>query len=402
MNDATERRRRRAATTGLFFLTGLAMALWVVNIPTIQARTGVSSTTLGLLLLALGAGSVVGMQVGGVCSDRVGSRRAAALGATVIALAINGPALATSAWHLAVALPLYGFGNGVITVAANDQAVRIERAYGRPIMSAFHGFFSIAGALGAGLGALLHALDVPLSAALGTASLVVAVVGAVSVPRLLGPDESAETPGAAERGAPTGTPTSTTGGRSETRAAVALAVLAFLLMLAEGTATDWSTVHAVEHLHLDQSVAALAYGTFAVAMTVGRLTADRVVARTGPVAMVRGGSVLAAVGVLTVVLAPAYPLTLTGWLLFGLGLSGVVPQLFTAAGNLSATRRGVVLSRVVGAGYLGMLAGPAVIGWVADRVGIDRALLTPALACVAGVLLARVVRPREAGVLGTR
>lgn len=393
MTELEWHRRLRVANTGLFFLTGFAMALWVVNIPTVQARTGASNSTLGLLLLTLGAGSVVGMQVSGWLSDRVGSRRAAALGAATIAVAVNGPALATSTWQLALILPLYGFGNGAITVAANDQAVKIENAYGRPIMSAFHGYFSIAGAAGAALGALFHASDVPIAVALGTASVVAVVVGALSVPRLLGPGELDERPAHDERdeAAAEAPP------RSVVAPAIAMAVLAFLLMLAEGTATDWSALHAVEHLHLSTSVASLAYATFAVAMTIGRLTADRVVARVGPVAVVRGGSAVAAVGVLAVVLAPVYPVTLAGWLLFGLGLSGIVPQLFTAAGNLSATRRGVILSRVVGAGYLGMLAGPAVIGWLADLVGLDQALLAPVLACVMGVALASVVRPRTSG-----
>lgn len=388
MMDQTWLRSRRAATTGLFFLTGLAMALWVVNIPAVQARTEISNSALGLMLLTLGAGSVVGMQVAGWVSDRFGSRRTAALAVAIIAVAINGPTVASTGWHLAVVLPVLGLGTGSITVAANDQAVRLQNAYGRPIMSAFHGFFSIAGALGAGLGALLHALDAPLAVALGTASLAVALIGVASVPRLLGPHELAAP--AQQTTVETGAPAAQTPVLGK---AIALASLAFLLMLAEGTATDWSALHAVEHLRVSESVASLTYGTFAVAMTIGRLTADRVVARIGPVALVRRGSVVATVGLLTVVLSPVLAVTLVGWLLFGLGLSGIVPQLFTAAGNLSVARRGVVLSRVVGAGYVGLLAGPAVIGWLSDAVGLSTALLAPALACAAGVALASIVRP---------
>lgn len=390
MTDSSWLRSRRAANTGLFFLTGLAMALWVVNIPAVQTRTEISNSTLGIMLLTLGVGSVAGMQLAGWVSDRYGSRRTAGLAVAVIVVAVNGPSLATTGWHLAVMLPLLGLGTGSITVAANDQAVRIQNAYGRPIMSAFHGFFSIAGAAGAGLGALFHATDVPLAAALCTASFSALVIGALCVPHLLAPDELAESPTR-----PSSDP-SASEPEPETLAlgkAVALASLAFLLMLAEGTATDWSALHAVEHLRLSESVASLAYGTFAVAMTIGRLTADRVVARVGPVALVRWGSLLATAGLVAVVLSPTFAVTLVGWLLFGLGLSGIVPQLFTAAGNLSVARRGVVLSRVVGAGYVGLLAGPAVIGWISDAVGINSALLAPVVACAAGVALASVVRP---------
>jgi MFS family permease len=143
-------------------------------------------------------------------------------------------------------------------------------------------------------------------------------------------------------------------------------------------------------------VASLAYGAFAAAMTVGRLTVDRVVARVGPVLVVRVGSAVATVGIAVVMLAPTFVLAVVGWLVFGLGISGIVPQIFTAAGTLSVRRRGVVLSRVVGVGYAGMLAGPAVVGWVAEVVGLDRALLTTVVCCVAGVLLAGFARPRTA------
>jgi MFS family permease len=390
MRDRTWR-RHRVANTGLFVLTGLAMALWVVNIPAVQQRTGVSTGTLGLMLLLLGTGSVLGMQAAGWITDRYGSRRVAGLAVAMIAGAIVLPALATEAWHLAAALPLLGVGTGSITVAANDQAVTIQDAYGRPVMAAFHGFFSIAGALGAGLGAVLHAVDAPLLVALGTASVSAAVIGAASVPGLIGPEV---TGGTADSPEPVATSAVEEG--SILGPAVALASLAFLLNLAEGTATDWSALHAVQHLGASQSVASLAYGAFAAAMTAGRLTVDRVVAQVGPVVVVRAGSALATVGIAAVVLAPTFPTAVAGWMVFGLGISGIVPQLFTAAGALSVARRGTVLSRVVGVGYAGMLAGPAVVGWVADAVGLDRALLTTALCCVAGVLLAGFVRPRVA------
>lgn len=406
------------ANTGLFVMTGLAMALWVVNIPAVQQRTGASTGTLGLLLLLLGTGSVIGMQVAGWISDRHGSRRTAGMAVVVIAVAITLPAAATEPWHLALGLPLLGFGTGSITVAANDQAVRIQDAYGRPIMAAFHGFFSIAGAVGAGIGAVLHAIEAPLLVALGIASVGAAVIGAVSVPGLIGPEREEIAPRIArseegasgERGAEgasgerveLGHGTSDGAEHPSNAAAsepsilgpaLALASLAFLLNLAEGTATDWSALHAVQHLGVGQSVASLAYGAFAAAMTVGRLTVDRVVARVGPVIVVRVGSAVATVGIAVVVLAPAFPLAVAGWLVFGLGISGIVPQIFTAAGALSVRRRGVVLSRVVGVGYAGMLAGPAVVGWVADVVGLDRALLTTVVCCVAGVLLAGFARP---------
>jgi MFS family permease len=185
--------------------------------------------------------------------------------------------------------------------------------------------------------------------------------------------------------------------RSIRRRVIGFGVLAFLLMLAEGVANDWSALHAVEHLGRPASTAALAYATFAVAMTVGRLTVDRIAGRFGPAFVVRYGSLAAAIGIGTVMISPAFPLTLVGWAVFGLGLAGVVPQLFTAAGNISSTNQSIILSRVVGAGYVGQLAGPALVGVVAGWVGLNAAFALPLIFCAVAVVVAPIVsRPADA------
>ena len=179
---------------------------------------------------------------------------------------------------------------------------------------------------------------------------------------------------------------------------IGFGVLAFLLMLAEGVANDWSALHAVEHLDQPPSAAALAYATFAVAMTVGRLTVDRIAGRFGPAFVVRYGSLAAAVGIGVVMISPVFGLTLVGWAVFGLGLAGVVPQLFTAAGNISSTNQSIILSRVVGAGYVGQLAGPALVGVVAGWVGLNLAFALPLIFCVVAVVVAPIVsRPTDGG-----
>ncbi len=128
-------------------------------------------------------------------------------------------------------------------------------------------------------------------------------------------------------------------------------------------------------------------------MTLGRLTVDRVAGRFGPAFVVRYGSALAAMGLVLVMLSPVFALTAAGWCLFGLGLAGVVPQLFTAAGGISPARQSIIMSRVVGAGYVGQLAGPAIVGAAAGVVGLNLAFLLPFLFCLLGVAIARIVTP---------
>jgi MFS family permease len=133
-------------------------------------------------------------------------------------------------------------------------------------------------------------------------------------------------------------------------------------------------------------------------MTTGRLLADRVVHAIGPVRLVRLGSAIAAVGMATIILSAAYPLTLAGWALFGIGLSGVAPQIFSAAGNVSRSGQGVVLSRVVSAAYAGQLVGPAIIGWIASGIGLTPSFVLPLVLLLVGVLGAGAIRSRTAPV----
>jgi MFS family permease len=175
----------------------------------------------------------------------------------------------------------------------------------------------------------------------------------------------------------------------------ALGGLAFGLMLAEGVANDWAALQFRDVLGTSTSTAAYAYGAFAVAMTVGRFATDRVAAVIGAMAIVRYGAALAAVGLMIVILSPWVPVGLVGWALFGLGLAGGVPQLFTAAGNLDPRASGALMARVVGLGYVGLLAGPALIGGLAHWMPLNIAFLLPVVLCVLTVLGAPVLRSRE-------
>jgi predicted MFS family arabinose efflux permease len=296
---------------------------------------------------------------------------------------------------LAVALAIFGFCNGALDVAMNSQAVLSERAYGRPIMSSFHGFFSVGGLVGSGVVAATLAADVPILATLGT----FCGIGLVAALLLSG----SLMPGRAENTAVDADTQAVRAHSSRPWGRIALlATVAFALMLAEGTAYDWSAVYLVERFDQPEAIGAIAFGAFSAAMVIARFSADPVSARLGPVAVVRIGSIVAVAGVSLVILAPTPMLSIAGWALFGLGIAGGVPQLFTAAGNLSGTSSGQTISLVVGCGYVGMLAGPAIIGPISNWTSLGTALWLTAAGMVFAALAAPVVRPREpAGDLDT-
>jgi MFS family permease len=378
-------RAARLATFVYFALDGALIGMWVVQIPAIEQRVGISHETLGTLLVLLGLGSLLGMQVAGRLADRLGTRvvvpaAGAFIGATVVL-----PGLARDPWALAGALLVFGFANGCLDVGMNAHAVHVERAYDRPIMSAFHAMWSIAGGVAAIVGAAAATVGLSPAATLGLAGVVGIAAALVSARNLLPGVPVAE---------PARASTSGTRRAPHRRRAASgiwiLATLALMLMLCEGAANDWSALALKDVLGVAASTAALGYATFAATMTIGRLLADRVAARFGPVAIVRYGSAVAAVGITIVAIAPGLGVALAGWALFGIGLSGCIPQLFSAAGHADPAAAGTNVSRVAGLGYLGMLAGPAVIGWMTNLVALNHAFLLLTGLCLIAAAMANI------------
>ncbi|MFC9228876.1 MFS transporter [Streptomyces decoyicus] len=374
----------RLATFAYFTLNGFLMGMWIVHIPGIEHRAGVSHALLGWLLLLLGAGAFAGMQVTGPLTDRFGSRTVVPLSAALCSAALVLPGLAANAWTLGAALLVLGVGNGCLDVSMNAHAVQVEQGYRRPVISAFHAAFSLGGILASLVGARTLSWNWSPVTTLGAVALVGLAVTALAAPALLRP--------AARRPVDAAVPV-VIAPRKTPRHIWALATLALMVMLSEGVANDWSALHLRNVLDAPAATAALAYGAFATTMTLGRLLADRVAARFGPVAILRHGASVAALGLTTAALSPWIPLALTGWAVFGAGLSGCIPQLFSAAGHSDQGAAGTNVSRVAGLGYLGMLAGPAVIGPLTHVLPLNLTLFLPVLCCVTAAATAGIVRP---------
>ncbi|MFI9470855.1 MFS transporter [Streptomyces sp. NPDC052492] len=381
----------RVATYVYFVLCGTLMGAWVVHIPAVEERVGISHATLGGLLVLLGLGAFAGMQVAGPLTDRLGARVVVPATAVLCGASLVLPGLAHDPWTLAGALLVFGACNGGLDVSMNAHAVHVEKAYGRPVMSGFHATFSVGGVVAALVAAGATSAGVsPVAtmAAIGTVSIVIALVSV----RALMP----AAPATGEDGSVAETQASpAVAGRSAGGRVWLLAVLALMVMLCEGAANDWSALHLRDVLGASTSTAAFAYGTFAAAMTIGRLLADRVVARFGSMAVLRHGAITAAVGITLVALGPWMWTAFAGWALFGLGLSGTVPQLFSAAGHADPAAAGANVSRVAGLGYVGMLAGPAVIGWLTHVVALNHTFILLTLLCVTTAVGAGVLRTKS-------
>lgn len=378
------------ATFVYFSLCGTLMGTWVVNIPAIEERAGISHATLGGLLVLLGLGAFTGMQVAGSLTDRLGARIVVPATGVLCSAALVLPGLPRDPWTLAAALLAFGFCNGCLDVSMNAHAVHVEKAYGRPVMSAFHATFSVGGVIAALVGAATASAGLSPAAgmaAMGALGIAIALVSARALlptaPTAADTGSAGETP---EEQAPAA------GHRGTSRRIWILAALALMVMLCEGAANDWSALHLKDVLGAPASTAAFAYGTFAATMTIGRLLADRLVARFGSMAILRYGAATAAVGITTVTVSPWIWAAFAGWALFGLGLSGCVPQLFSAAGHADPSAAGANVSRVAGLGYVGMLAGPAAIGWLTHLVALNHAFVLLILLCATTAVAAAILR----------
>jgi MFS family permease len=381
-------RRARAAVFALFASFGIVLSTWAVHLPALKQSAGMSNAVTGTVLLILGIGSLAGMQISGVAISRWGTERVAVMAGVALAVSIMVPLAATTIGQAAVGAFVLGTSAGCADVGMNAAAVDVERDYGRPIMAAFHAVFSIGTVIGSLQGSAGFALQLTTLTTTSTiASICLVTVGAAftgfrgyRVRRELDSEEMPALPAQVDR-------------RLRLRVLL-LGMLAFLLLLSEGSAMDWSSLHAREHLGASAPSAALAIGSFVVAMTVARFAADRVVQAVGPVWVLRGGAILAAAGILAVIMAPNLPVALAGWALFGLGLAGGLPQVLTAAGNLGGGSART-LSRVVGVGYVAVLGGPALIGWLVQLVSWQGAFLVPLCSVVICAAAARLVAPKH-------
>lgn len=369
-------RGQQHATRAAFFLPGFATAAWAPLVPFAKNRTGLDEGSLGLVLLCLGAGSLLAMPIAGMLAARHGCR--AVMIATLVMVIATLPllAIAPSPLTLGAVLFVFGAGVGACDCVMNMQAIMVERDSGRPMMSGFHAFYSIGGAVGAGAMTGLLAVHLPPWLVCLLASAVMAALLAISLPYWRTDKAPSDAPMFA---VPHGV-------------VLAIGVLCFVAFLAEGSVLDWSAVFLHEVQQVDPSRAGLGYLAFAIAMTVTRLVGDGVVARLGRHRSILIGSLVAASGFALATFATWMPLALCGYALVGLGCANIVPALFSMAGNQKVMPESLAIPAITTLGYAGVLAGPALIGFVAQASSLVFAFSAVAVTLVCIGLAARWVR----------
>ncbi len=373
-------RRAYRAVAAAFLIHSTVSGTWAPRLPAIKESLELSDGELGTALVGLAIGLLVGTRLAGAPVDRFGSRPVMRVGFPLLAATLVLPGLADGIVTLFLSLFVLGLASGALDVAMNAQGIEVERHLGRPVLSGLHGLWSVGLGVGAGLAALAAAIDADALEHFAVVAAVLAVASLVFLRGLL----------AAHRPAP-GEPEEEHVTVGWTLALVVLGVIAFCSFVGDGSASDWSAVYMTQELDASEALGAVAFAAFAVTMAVARFAADPLRARLGNLVLVRGGSLIAAAGLGLALLVHEPAAAIAGFALLGLGLAPVVPIAFSAAGDLDPRATGRLVGRVATIGYVGSVAGPIMIGWLAEATSLRTALgLVVALAVTIALAWPRV------------
>lgn len=371
----------RAATVTAFVTHGLLFASWAAHIPQVKARVGVTDAGLGLALLGAPVGSVMAMLASARLLPRLGSRRM--VQACLLGYCAAGPliGLAGSALALFAALYLWGAFQGALDVSMNTQAVAVERASRRPLMSGFHASWSIGALSGAAIGVGGVAAGLSLTSQLLLLAVPAVAIGEPLAARML-PDPAP--PPARDR---TGRPV-----RGLSRPVLVLGAIAFASMLCEGASADWASVLLHGSLRASAAVAGFAYTAFALTMVITRLSGNRVLTRFRVQSALPVLAAVAAAGFTAGLAGGQAVAAIAGFAFLGIGLALVVPTVNSAAGRLPGLSPGTTIATVSACGWVGFVAGPPLIGELASATSLSAALgVLPVL--VAFIAVATALAP---------
>lgn len=364
---SSRRRGQQHATRAAFFILGFAVSAWAPVVPFVKTRAGLNDAALGLVLLCLGAGSLIAMPLAGAFTARLGCRKVLVTALLMICPILPALSLVESTWLLCVTLFCFGAALGALDCAMNIQAVMVERDSGKAMMSGFHAFYSLGGFAGAAIMTAVLSMRTPAWSACLAVDAVILSLFVLSLPHWRTDRFSQDAPlFAVPRGI-----------------VLIIGALCMITFFAEGSMLDWSAIFLHEQRGVALSRAGSGFAVFSSTMTVARLLGDRLVQCVGRPRTVMLGGVCAFAGFLTATLVPIWEAALAGYMLVGLGCANIVPALYSLAGQQKDMPERLAIPAITTMGYAGILAGPAAIGFVAHSTS----LVTAFVAVAAGMLI---------------
>jgi len=364
----------RVSISVYFFILGFMFATWASRLPAIKEQLRLSDGELGTVLLGMPIGSMLVMPLAGWLTSRFGSRIVVVLASIAYSCLIPLLALLPSPWTLALGLLFAGASGDLINIAANDQAVVLERMYSKSIMSSFHALFSVGGMVGAGLGGIMREQQISLFGHFSSMGIF-AILIAVLFSRYLLVTQAEHDPSKPIFVKPD-------------RTLIGLGVIGLCVMLGEGAMADWSSIYLSELLPSDSGWTTAGYTAFSLAMAAGRFGGDWFTNRNGSQKTLIISGILSGAGLLLAILLQQPVVVIFGFACVGLGFATVVPLVYSAAGQSKSMTAGMAIAAVSTVSYFGFLFGPPVIGWLSEAITLRWALLAVVILCFMISLLA--------------
>lgn len=350
-------RKLRLTVSAFFFFHGLVFSTWASRIPDIKRALQLSDGNLGSILLMLPLGQLSMMPFSGQIVTHFSSRKILSIAVVLYSFGLTNIGLASEPWQLALALYFFGLAGNLCNISINTQGLNTQKVYGKHIMSSFHGVWSTAGVAGALLGLVMMHYHVPVYYHYWGVTLLAWANVAVNSKKL-------------SDDAPHTTKTQTTLFQKPEPILLQLGIIGFCCMAAEGAMFDWSGIYFRDVVKAKGALIITGYALFMAMMACGRLLGDKIISRIGQKQTLQISGVLISIGLLTAVVFPYLTPSIIGFMAVGLGVSTIVPTIFSLAGTKASVPPSIALAMVSSVSYLGFLAGPPIIGYIAEITGL--------------------------------
>lgn len=378
--DVLQMRLNRVAVSTIFFMHGLCFASWASRIPSIQQNLHLTSSALGAILFALPVGFFVSLPFAGWLVGIVKSKRVVILSSILYSLSLLSIGAASTIPALFGCLFSFGFFANILNISINTQAVAVEGLYRKKIMASFHGIWSLAGFVGAALGTWMIGKDIAPFQHYIVVAAIFLVANIICAFYLVNKDEAT-----GEKRPLFAMPD---------KSLLSLGIIAFCSMMVEGAMFDWSGLYFINVVNVEPEFTGLGYTIFMVAMAGMRFIADGFSGKFGLKRILQVSGLLTTAGLLLSVLLPQLVPATVGFFLIGMGVSSVVPMVYSAAGKSKSLSPGTALTAVSSMGFIGLLIGPPVIGFIAEATNLKASFLTISIMSVAVVVFASLMSGR--------
>jgi len=357
----------------LFATSSLLFGTWVAAIPGIKQRLAFNDGSLGLSLLLSPLGAITGMLLSTRVFSKIPVGRWMVVGYLLLCCLMVLQINSVNRWMFWICLYFFGGVSFLNGVSSNATVNLLEKKYNRLLMSTCHGMYSLGGAISAGLAAVLFAVHIPSGWQIVLVATAISVVIFLNRHLLLANSEIIH---------------SRSGIKLPSLTILGISFICMVTFMAEGCVADWSAIYLKELMHAPKALVSLGYAGFSIAMTIGRLNGDGLIARVGSKRIVIAGSLLAAIGFLIVVLAPVIPIAIAGYILIGFGCSCIVPVLFSASANIPGVSTVEGFAMVTTGGLIGFLTGPSLIGFISQKADLSKGFTLLILLALMAALVA--------------